>query len=285
MTPQTKNNYFLSQPHQPFFILGITNAIIMMLLFALHYKGIFSLQTESLNFHVYSLIFMVFTNLFTGFLFTTFPRFTQASTINKKYYTNVFYYNAIGSLVFLAGLFLSHIVMLGGMAILFLSQIFIVAKLQNIYKTGITSDKQDSFWILTAGYFGLLGHLLFIEVELNKYMNLNVELLNIAVNISFYMYLIFLAFVVAQRMVPFFSHSYAQKNPNFIKIIFILFILKSVFSSLDFKVAEIIVDILLGAYLLVEFLRWKLPVFNSPAILWVLHLALFGCQLHFFSPP
>lgn len=282
MTPQTKNNYFLSQPHQPFFILGIVNAIVMMLLFALNYKGIFSLQTTSLNFHVYSLIFMVFTNLFTGFLFTTFPRFTQASTINKKYYTNVFYYNAIGSLVFLAGLFLSHIVMLGGMAILFLSQIFIVAKLQNIYKTGITSDKQDSFWILTAGYFGLLGHLLFIEVELNKYMNLNVELLNIAVNISFYMYLIFLAFVVAQRMVPFFSHSYAQKNPNFIKIIFILFILKSVFSSLDFKVAEIIVDILLGAYLLVEFLRWKLPVFNSPAILWVLHLALFWLPTAFF---
>lgn len=282
MSLQVKNNYFLSQPHQPFFILGITNAIIMMLVFALHYKGIFSLQTESLNFHVYSLIFLVFTNLFTGFLFTTYPRFCQSSTISKKYYTNVFYYNAIGSLLFLLGLFLSHVLMLGGMVILFLSQIFIVSKLQNIYTTGTMSDKTDSFWILTAEYFGLLGHLLFMEVELEKFTSLNIELLNIAINISFYMYLIFLAFVVAQRMVPFFSHSYSQKNPNFTKIVFVLFLLKSIFNSLDFKIAEIIIDLLLASYLLVEFLRWKLPLFNSPAILWVLHLALFWLPTAFF---
>jgi len=34
-----KENYFLSQPHQPFFILGIANAFIMMLIFALSYKA------------------------------------------------------------------------------------------------------------------------------------------------------------------------------------------------------------------------------------------------------
>ncbi len=89
------------------------------------------------------------------------------------------------------------------------------------------------------------------------------------------MYLIFLAFSVAQRMIPFFSHSFAPKNENFVKIIFVLFILKSIFSSVDFKIAEIIIDLLLGVYMLLEFRRWELPVFSSPAILWVLHLALF----------
>ena len=89
------------------------------------------------------------------------------------------------------------------------------------------------------------------------------------------MFLIFLAFSVAQRMIPFFSHSFAAKNENFVKIIFVLFVLKSIFSAVDFKIAEIVIDLLLGAYLLYELLRWELHPFNSPAILWVLHLALF----------
>ena len=270
-----KQNYFLSQPHQPFFILGVVNAIVMMLIFALSYKGIFSLQMESANFHVYSLIFIVFTNVFTGFLFTTFPRFCQAEVISKKYYTNVFYYSLIGSLLFLIGSFISHIILLIGMAVLFLSQIFIVLKLQEIYLNGQAVDKKDAFWILTAQYFGLLGHILFIELELNHYLGLDINLLSVAVNISFYMYLIFLAFSVAQRMIPFFSHSFAPKNENFVKIIFVLFILKSIFSSVDFKIAEIVIDLILGVYMFLEIRRWELHPFNSPAILWVLHLALF----------
>ena len=76
-------------------------------------------------------------------------------------------------------------------------------------------------------------------------------------------------------MIPFFSHSFAVKNENFVKIIFTLFMLKSIFSSVDLKIAEIIIDLLLGVYMLVEFKRWELPIFSSPAILWVLHLALF----------
>ncbi len=272
---QTKQNYFLSQPHQPFFILGIVNAVIMMLIFALSYKGIFSLEMESANFHVYSLVFIVFTNVFTGFLFTTFARFCQAEVISKKYYVNVFYYNLLGSLLFLFGSFVSHIVLLIGMAVLFLAQIFIVLKLQEIYLNGKAADKKDAFWILTAQYFGLLGHILFIELELNHYIGLDVNLLNVAVNISFYMYLIFLAFSVAQRMIPFFSHSFAAKNENFVKIIFVLFVLKSIFSAVDFKIAEIIIDLLLGVYMFLEFRRWELPLFSSPAILWVLHLSLF----------
>ncbi len=272
---QTKQSYFLSQPHQPFFILGIANAIIMMLLFALSFKGIFSLEMDTRSFHVYSLVFIVFTNVFTGFLFTTFPRFCQTEIISKKYYINVFYYSLSGSILFLLGSFLNHILLLIGMIVLFLAQVFIVLKLQEIYLNANAKDTKDAFWILIAQYFGLIGHVLFIEIELNRYMGFNLDLYSSAVNISFYMYLIFLAFCVAQRMIPFFSHSFAQKNENFVKIIFILFILKSIFSAVDFKVAEIIIDLLLGTYMILEFKRWDLHPFKSPAILWVLHLALF----------
>ncbi|MEA2100537.1 MAG: NnrS family protein [Campylobacterota bacterium] len=261
--------------HQPFFILGIISAIVMMLIFALSCKGIFSLQTEILNFHVYSLVFIVFTNVFTGFLFTTFPRFCQSEVISKKFYTNIFYFTTLGSLLFLVGSFINHTLMFIGIIILFISQIYMVFKLRSIYKTANAVDKKDAFWILNAQYFGVLGHLLFLFIELSRYIGLDIELIGIATNISFYMFLIFLAFSVAQRMIPFFSHSFAQKNENFVKIIFVLFILKTLFSAVDFKMAEIGVDIIIGCYMLLEFKRWELNPFNSPSILWVLHLSLF----------
>ena len=88
----TKENYFLSQPHQAFFILGITNAIVMMLIFALSFKGVFSLQISTLSFHSYSIIYTVFLNVFTGFLFTTFPKFAQYKPIEKEKYIKIFHF-------------------------------------------------------------------------------------------------------------------------------------------------------------------------------------------------
>jgi len=269
MNTQTKENYFLSQPHQPFFLLGVINAVIMMLIFALSYKGILSLSIDVKTFHVYSLVFLVFTNVFTGFLFTTFPRFNQSSVISKKYYVNIFYGNSLSSLLFLGGSFFSLEVTVLGMILNLISQLFIVLKLQNIYKTGVAPDKSDSFWILNANYLGLLSHILLIG---SIYI---FELLSLAVNIAFYLYLIFLAFSVGQRMIPFFSHSFAPRNPNFVKIIFLLLITKILLATFEIKVGEIILDLVLGVYLFMEIKRWELKPFDSPAILWVLHLALF----------
>ena len=274
-TIQTKENYFMSQPHQPFFVLGVINAIVMMLIFALSYKSVVNLSTDSLTFHVYSLVYLVFTNVFSGFLFTTFPKFNQAELISKKYYTRLFFSQVIGTVLFLVGAFTSLYLVTIAMGILFISQLFIVLKLREIYKSGLASDKSDSFWILTANYFGLLANLLFI------FSLFIPSILSIAINVSFYLYVIFLAFSVGQRMIPFFSHSFAVKNENFVKIIAVLFLLKTIFSILDIKIVEIIIDLTLATYFTYEFLRWKLNPFHSPSILWVLHLALFWLPMAF----
>jgi uncharacterized protein involved in response to NO len=269
MNTQTKQNYFLSQPHQPFFLLGVVNAIIMMLIFALSYKGILSLAIDVKTFHVYSLTFLLFMNVFTGFLFTTFPRFNQSDVISKKYYVNTFLISSLGSVLFVTGSFISTELTVLGMLVTFVAQLLIVLKLHTIYKSGQAPDKKDSFWILNANYFGLFGNIFFM---LSLYIP---ETLNAAINISFYLYIIFLAFSVGQRMIPFFSHSFAQKNENFVKIIFTLFLAKALLSSLEIIYAEILIDLILGVYMLIEFKRWELKPFESPAILWVLHLALF----------
>ena len=279
-TAKTKENYFLSQPHQPFFVLGVANALITMLMFTLSYRGIIDIKIDIKNLHVYSLIFLVFTNFFIGFLFTTFPRFCQGENLAKKTYLNIFHLNIFASFLFLFGLLFSINVLILGMTLSFISQSYVVFKLYEIYKNGYSKNKKDPFWILVAFCFGLVGHLFFIIS--NYVYNLN----NIAINFSFYMYAIFLTLSVAQRMIPLFSRSLEPKNDKFINIIFVFFILKTIASIYDnyiyFKYFEIILDVVFGIYLFKEFIRWKLPLFSSPAILWVLHLGLFWLPVALF---
>lgn len=268
-----KKNFFLSQVHQPFFLLGILSAIVMMLIFALSYKGIVSLEMETLPFHVYSLIFILFSNVFTGFLFTTFPRFCQSELVEQAYYKKLFFATLLGIVTFLLGVFINLQLLIVGMIILFISQIFMFLKLQTIYKNGKAQEKEDPFWILMALKFGLFGHFLFILLMFG------LEIDNFAINISFYMYLIFLTFSVGQRMIPFFSHSFETKEERFLTAVFILFVLKTALSLFDtytfVAIAEIIVDMLLGLYLLGEFLNWKFSPLQAPPMVWILQLGLF----------
>ncbi len=70
-----KNSYFLSQPHQPFFALSFINAILSIFLLALYSKGILVGKLQVTIFHIYSIIYMVFTPGFWDFLFhPTFPK-------------------------------------------------------------------------------------------------------------------------------------------------------------------------------------------------------------------
>jgi uncharacterized protein involved in response to NO len=267
-----KKNYFLSQPHQPFFLFGVIWAIIDILLFGLSYKGVLTLNVTPTVFHAYTLIFSVFTQFFVGFLFTTFPRFCQSDVISRSFYLKVFSILQIGALFFTLGAFLYVSLIYIGTALLLTANILIVYQLYTIYQNGrMPKDYGDSFWILMGFVFSLISHLLFIA----NFIAPSPLLYTLAIKEGIYLYLVFVAFAVGQRMVPFFSHSLVEKQKNFTAIIFAGFVLKVILSVSALVYIEIIVDIGLALFLLKEFLRWKLPIFNSPSILWVLHLALF----------
>ncbi len=269
---ESSSNYFLSQPHQPFFTLALLNAVIFMLLFMLSYKGILLLNLSPLKLHVYSLIFLVFNNVFTGFLFTTFPRFTASTAISYGFYRAIFFINLLATALFIVGLFLSSYTLYFSMLTLAISQLFVLHKLYRTQQVG-KAKTQDTIFILIAYSFGATGHLLFLLCEIW------VDLDRFAILLSFYMFVIFLTFSIAQRMVPFFSHSIAQRDERFLNTILVLFVLKLTLFMLDgFTVAivsMIILDIILALYMTGEFLRWKLPLFTSSSILWVLYLGLF----------
>ncbi|WP_188108597.1 NnrS family protein [Sulfurimonas lithotrophica] len=272
--PQTKKeNYFLSQVHQPFFTLGISNTIIMMLIFALGYKGVLTLSVDALFFHVYSLIFIVFINIFTGFLFTTYPKYTGMNNVEKPFYKKLFYINLFGFILFLIGALTHVTILLIATTLIIYGNYLIVKKLKKLFENSTAANLEDPFWMLRAFKFGLAGNILMV-------ISIFIPVIQqFAIALSFFMFLIFLTFAVGQRMIPFFSHSMEEKDERFIGTVFVLFIIKTIlatFNSYDYvKIAEIIVDILLGLYMLGEFLKWKILDKNAHPIIWILHLGLF----------
>jgi len=266
--PENKG-YFLSQPHQPFFTVGILNAIIMMLLFLLSYKGVFTLRIDTLSFHAYSFIFGVFTPFFLGFLLTTFPRFSQTPALEQKLYLRVLYPLLAGIVLFTFGAYTSIMIVILGAILILGAQAFTAYIFYTIYKISPIKDKHDQFWILTAWVEGIAASVLFIAT----FMDI-IPMNSFIAGVAVYLYLMLMALSVGQRMIPFFSHVMVEKNRALLKTMFILFNLKIIFDLFDFKIGFIFL-LIAGALLAKEVLRWKLPFKGSDPILWILHLAIF----------
>jgi len=269
-------NYFLSQPHQPFFILAFVNAIVTMIVFLLAHKGSLFLAISPSNFHFYGLTYLVFTPAFLGFLFTTFPRFASTETIEKKTYMRVFTLLYLGAILFLLGSIVSPF--LSGIALLLVFSAHLIGLfiLNNIFTSTTMEEKHDIFWILLSMGFGVLSHFLYIIAQL-FYM----PLISLATEISIYLYLFLLTFAVAQRMVPFFSHCMVEKDQRLLKNIFILLsfhiILEQTYTNSSF-----FVDFALAYLIGKELLSWKLPFPNPNPLLWILHIALYWVPVSFF---
>lgn len=267
-----KENYFLSQAHQPFFLAGVIWAVISMLIFMASYKMMMKGDSHSFlspaMFHAYSLIFIVFTQFFIGFLYTTFSRFCQTEPVKKPYYIRTFFLYQLGSLMVTVGFFTSETIMLSGMGILFLGQAVFLYMLQRIFTSAQAKIKDDPFWILTSLYIGTAAHGVWI-LEILLHWDI------FALPFAFNLYLVFMTFTIAQKMVPFFSHSMMPKRPKFVVLVFISFISKSLASIFVLPLAEAAISLVLGIYVLTEIINWKLSYKQAPNILKILHVALY----------
>ena len=263
-------SYFLSQPHQPFFALGVISAIIFMLVFLLSFKGIVVLNTTPNTLHAYSMLFIVFTPFFQGFLLTTYPRFNQFPPLEQKIYTTNFTLLFVGAILFLIGLFIWIGFLYIGMFLLFCNQLYTLFVFYQIYKVSISPQKYDQFWILLSFASGVVSNLIFI-IALIVDSSMMQEL---AKKSGVYLYLIFVALSVGQRMIPFFSHVSVDKNTKILKIVYILFIL-GVLTDISPFAYGFVFYYIAGIFLAKEIYRWKLPFKKAEPILWILHLAIF----------
>jgi len=272
-----KNSYFLSQPHQPFFALSFINAIVAMFLFALFSKGIIENELPSSIFHIYSLIYLLFTPAFFGFLFTTFPKFSGTPPIERVVYLTIFVPFAVGSLFFIIGSLWAHSIASFFMFFILIGHLLGVNILRKIYKsTSALKDRFDIFWILIFMSFGALSHLLFF---IGYIFNLN-GLIKFSIQIAIYLYLFMVGFSVAQKMVPFFSNAVGFKNRNIIKVTTVLLAVRIILNTL-IPHLSFVVDFILVYLLGNEILNWKLPFPNKNPLLWILHLSLFWIPVAF----
>jgi len=273
MREKILDHYFLSQPHQPFFILAFINALISMLLFALIFQGVITTDIPPKLFHTYSIIFLFFTPAFFAFLFTTFPRFSATEAIEQRDYLNIFFPYATTSIVAYLGLFSSTLFAFSIMLSL-VAQLGAINILWSIYKRSTMQDKYDQFWILIGLSFGFISQLLlFISLWIPSFFNLSVK-------IAVFLYLFLVFFTVAQRMVPFFSHAPIEKHKERFKVIVGLLGLH-IFLEMITPHSSFLVDLFLAYLIARELYRWRLPFPNPNPLVWILHIALFWIPIAF----
>ncbi|MRJ03413.1 MAG: NnrS family protein [Epsilonproteobacteria bacterium] len=265
--------YLLSQPHQPFFLLGMVNAILFMVLFIPIYRG--AIEFEPKLFHAYSMIFLVFTNFFFGFLYTTFPRFSGTPPIEPKSYLSVLLLQLVATLSFLATPFLYPAIYGAVLSVAF--AFTLTLKLfYSIYRE-CSLPKRDQYWIIVALGIGWISNLLFLFYSIPCSCDKGVVYL-VAKNFGFYCYLIFLALVVALRMVPFFSHVMEWKRTRWLETAFLGLMVAHSFLESSYPKALFLPDLLAALLLARELRAIRLPRSREP-LLWVLHLALYWLAL------
>jgi uncharacterized protein involved in response to NO len=273
MIEKLTNHYFFSQPHQPFFVLAFINAIVSMLLFSLLFTGMVSSAVPIRLYHVYSIIFLLFTPAFLAFLFTTFPRFSATEPVEKNKYLSIFGLFFMASLLSYFALFSSSFLVLS-MFFSLLAHMAAVYILWSIYKVSTVQDKYDQFWILVASTFGLISQLFLLASFWIP------SLYTIAIQIAIYLYLFLMFFTISQRMVPFFSHVPLTKHKERFKVIVGLLSLH-IFLELLQPHSSFVVDMFLAYLIGRELYRWELPFPNENPLVWILHIALFWIPIAF----
>jgi len=268
-----KNHYFFSQPHQPFFVLAFVNAILSMFIFMLIFKGILSSELSGVNYHAYSLIFLMFTPAFLAFLFTTFPRFSGTQTIPKDVYLKIFWPFVSGSVLFILGTITSNVLVTVATILILIAHIGAGNILLSIYNSA-TLAKDDQYWILISIGVGVIAHILFI-------LNIWFPILHtISIQLSLYIYLFLVIFTVGQRMIPFFSHSPIEKHKERFKVIVGLLGLHVLLET-ALPHSSFLSDFFLAYLVGKELRRWKLPFPNPNPLVWILHISLYWIPIAF----
>lgn len=276
---------FSSQPHQPFFTSGILFLILFMSLFVSVYSNFLVLDNSVLTYHAYTMVFVIFIQFFLGFLFVVFPRFLIQAEIRIQEYMKQFLLYFFASLgIFLSLIFYSKVTFIFQILML-IAQIMSFKLLYSIHKKSIVKVKEDTKWVLISLFSGLVFHSLFIISSLN--FPYAYELSRFAIDGGFYLFLFMVIFVISQRMIPFFTTAkapnyVANKSVNLLTIIFSLLAFKVILLAFDNAKLNLLADIPLFIMITRELIKWKLPFFKSPAIMWVLFLGLYWIPVAFF---
>ena len=266
-----------AKPHKLFFFGGIVNAMIAMVMVFMQYQGILYAKVVFSTFHAYSLIFAVFTQFFSAFLLTMFPRFLAVPEVPGKRYLPPFLLLNGSSLLFVVSVYFVTPLTAIASGGLFVAYLMICKVLWDIHRQSRVTERYDTNWILATLASGAVFHLLFLiafsGVE-------PVRVARVAVDGGFFLYLFMMIATLSQKMIPFFTEKkvtgyQVNRSCYFLESLAFLLLLKVFLLSVQPAGGQTFwIDALLLVVTLRELIRWRLPLFKVEAILWVLYLAL-----------
>ncbi len=276
---------FASQPHQPFFSNGIIFFTLFMFLLLGSYSNILTLNNTVYDFHAYTMIYVVFIQFFLGFLYVVFPRFLTQAEIEPKVYMKNFLLYFIATIGIFLSLVFSLDILFVFIILLFIAQIISFKILYSIHKESIVTIKDDTKWVLIFFSTGLVTHFIYIISLIDFEYSFLMK--QISINSGFYLFVFGIIFTISQRMIPFFTSMKVQgyvinKSKYLMETLFVLLILKVFILSFSDLRFNLIADIPLFILFTRELYKWKLPIFKTIAIMWVLFISLYWIPFAFF---
>ena len=281
------NNIFInlsSKPHKLFFLGGIANAMIYMALLVAHYLGVVAPAIALPVYHAYAMLFLVFTQFFTAFLFTMAPRFFATSPVPRSLYLLAFWVFNLSSLAFLFALYSAMpMVAVAGVGVFsayaLVCKVFITANFQST-----VDNKYDTNWILVTLMMGGLSHIFFL---LSWFGVIEHASQHLSITIGVFLYLFMMVLTLSQKMIPFFTEGKvngykANKSRYFLETVFALLVIRVLLEALQLSQYGFVFDFCLAVIILWEIMKWRLPFFKVEPILWVLYLSLIWVPVGFF---
>lgn len=152
--------------------------------------------------HAYLMLFGLFPFFIFGFLFTVYPRWMGGEAVPHRRYIAVFVLLASGTVLFYAGLYVARLTMMLGLSLYLAGWGTALHALFAVYRRAPRHGTHEALLnlALTAGGVGVLLFLTGVASQ-------NAMLVSFSRELGVWLFLIPVVFLVAHRMIPFFSQS------------------------------------------------------------------------------
>lgn len=215
--PRSRWRIFSAAPHRMLFLGGAAQIVLVMLLWFAELAG--RVAGWSLPWtlpatwvHAWLMVYGVFPFFIFGFLFTVYPRWLAGAPVSMPRYAATFMLLTAGMALFYVGIFSARTVLLAGVALYAAGWMTALVVLWSVYAQSRQRGPHEPLLnaALAAGLAGVVGFGVAI-------VNRQTMLYDVTREAGLWLFLTPVVFLVAHRMVPFFSHAvlmnYLMRRP------------------------------------------------------------------------
>ncbi|MEX2163478.1 MAG: NnrS family protein [Sulfuricaulis sp.] len=270
---------FTSAPHRMMFFTGAVQTVLIMLFWLAELLGRSGWWSIPLSVippvwaHVFLMLYGLFPFFIFGFLFTVYPRWLRGPIVPAARYSAVFVLLVAGVIVFYAGLFTSRVAVAAALTLLLTGWGVALHSLLAVYRKAPNPGLHERLLniALTAGFIGIACFLVgVLHPAPWAYL--------LARETGLWLFLVPVVFLVAHRMIPFFSQSalihYIMVRPTWGPPVLVVCVVGHVLFELNNLAAwRFLADAPLAIAALHHFWIWQFRRSFHARLLAMLHIA------------